>query len=106
MFVRESTNIISCLHFTYKLPAESVSLNLNELRGTGITTIDLTEFTYAPELILPTDNRKYTDWDYLRYIQKNIEFIIPAGARSHRYNVGDWKDLKVTERHPDRKSVV
>ena len=87
----ESTNIISSLHLTYKLPSDSVKLDLAELKGTGITTVDLTEHPYAPELILPTD------WDYFRYIQKNIEFIIPAGARSHRYNVGDWKELKVTE---------
>lgn len=93
----ESTNIISSLHLKYKLPAESLSLNLNELRGTGITTVDLTEFTYAPELIYPTDNNKYTDRDYLRYIQNNMEFIIPAGARSHRYNVGEWTNLRIKE---------
>lgn len=91
-----STNIISSLHLTYKLPAESVSLDLNELRGTGITTVDLTEHPYAPELILPTDyHSKYTDTDYLKYIQKNVEFIIPAGT--HRYNVGDWSELHLIE---------
>ena len=95
----ESTKIISSLHLTYKLPAESAELDLTELKGTGIIKVDLTEHPYAPELKRPTIKRSSREEDRYAWerMQKNIEFIIPAGARSHRYNVGDWKELKVTE---------
>lgn len=99
----ESTNIISSLHLTYKLPAESAELNLTELKGTGITKVDLTEHPYAPELKRPTEiaNSNSGSRQEDRYawedMKKNIEFVIPGGARNHRYNVGDWKELKVTE---------
>ena len=98
-----STNIISSLHLTYKLPAESAELNLTELKGTGITKVDLTEHPYAPELKRPTEiaNSNSGSRQEDRYawedMKKNIEFVIPGGARNHRYNVGDWKELKVTE---------
>ena len=96
----ESANIISSLHLTYKLPAESTTLDLTELKGTGITTVDLTEHLYAPELKRPTiQNRssKEEDRSAWEYMQNNIEFIIPGGARSHRYNVGDWSELHLIE---------
>lgn len=99
----ESTNIISSLHLTYKLPAESAELNLTKLKGTGITKVDLTEHPYAPELKRPTEiaNSNSGSRQEDRYawedMKKNIEFVIPGGARNHRYNVGDWKELKVTE---------
>ena len=96
----ESTNIISSLHLTYKLPAKSAELDLTQLKGTGITKVDLTEHPYAPELKRPTiQNRssKEEDRSAWEYMQNNIEFIIPGGARSHRYNVGDWKKLRVKE---------
>ena len=96
----ESTNIISSLHLTYKLPAESAELNLTELKGTGITKVDLTEHPYAPELKRPTIRNRSSrevDWYAWEEMKKNIEFVIPGGARNHRYNVGDWKELKVTE---------
>lgn len=94
----ESTKIIADLHLTYKLPAESTTLNLTELKGTGITKVDLTEHLYAPELKRPTrNNNKEEDRQEWDSMQEYLEFTIPAGARSHRYNVGDWSKLHLIE---------
>ena len=94
----EDTKIIYDLHLTYKLPAESTTLDLTELKGTGITKVDLTEHLYAPELKRPTrNNNKEEDRQEWDSMQEYLEFTIPAGARSHRYNVGDWSKLHLIE---------
>ena len=75
--------------YIYKLPADSEKLDLSALEGTKVTKIDLTEHQYAPELI--------TGYNTLQYMIKNVDFVIPANAYKHRYNVGDWKKIPVME---------
>lgn len=84
------TNIINQIQYTYKLPAEITTLDLNIFEGTGVKKIDLTEHSYAPDLIVAKEN-------LFEDIQNNVEFLIPLGARSHRYNVSEWKKLRVVE---------
>lgn len=77
--------------YTYKLPANAENLDLSALVWTGVTKIDLTEHQYAPDLILPKGGKED------QYMKKQVEFIIPANAYKHRYNVGNWKEMHVIE---------
>ena len=77
--------------YTYKLPANAENLDLSALVWTGVTKIDLTEHQYAPDLILPEGGKEN------QYMKKQVEFIIPANAYKHRYNVGNWKEMHVIE---------
>lgn len=77
--------------YTYKLPANAENLDLSALVWTGVTKIDLTEHQYAPDLILPRGGKED------QYMKKQVEFIIPANAYKHRYNVGNWKEMHVIE---------
>lgn len=76
----------------YKLHADSLEFHMLHLRGTGMTVVDLTNHPYAP--ILDTEG---TEYDFREYVEENVEFIISAGTRKHRYNVGGWEKLRITE---------
>ena len=76
----------------YKLPADSLEFHMLHLKGTGMTVVDLTNHPYAP--ILDTEG---TEYDFREYVEENVEFIISAGTRKHRYNVGGWEKLRITE---------
>ena len=76
----------------YKLHADSLEFHMLHLKGTGMTVVDLTNHPYAP--ILDTEG---TEYDFREYVEENVEFIISAGTRKHRYNVGGWEKLRITE---------
>ncbi len=93
-----AANIPSNFQYTYKLPTDVEKIDLAMFDNTGVTTIDLTEFQYAPDIDETTwnsrDGRKYESLENLKY---NTLFLIPQGARSHRYNVGLWADFRIKE---------
>lgn len=83
------------LNYTYKVPADVLNLDLSIFVNTGVKIVDLSEHPYAPDLSWNRDNgNKY---EYLPILQKNTMFLIPPGARSHRYNAGDWQTLRIKE---------
>lgn len=83
-------NIPSEFQYTYKLPGDKDKLDLSLFDNTGVTAVDLTEFQYAPDT-------KETTSTFLRILEKNTIFLIPLGARSHRYNAGVWEKLRIKE---------
>lgn len=89
-----------------KVNSQAESFNLGSVVCCGVKKVDLTEFSYAPELISDLDSKSGRRGDVgsnldckdkWANVKNDIEFMIPAGARSHRYNVGDWKVLRVVE---------
>ena len=91
-------NIPSGLQYTYKVPGDKDKLDLSMFDNTGVTTVDLTEFQYAPDI----DETRWNSRESNRYIsldilERNTIFLIPLGAHSHRYNAGVWEKLRTKE---------
>ncbi|MCR5049691.1 MAG: leucine-rich repeat domain-containing protein, partial [Paludibacteraceae bacterium] len=108
--VFEGTEIIDNFNFVYKLPADSLCLHVSDISCTGVTKVDLSEHAYAPQLDLklgkfewkhpkPNDPRRSCSGDkcIIDDIKKSVEFIIPAGARKNRYDIGEWEKMHLTE---------
>lgn len=91
-------NIPVGFQYTYKVPGDKDKLDLSMFDNTGVTTVDLTEFQYAPDIDETIwDSGKGNKYTSLRILKKNTLFLIPQGARAHRYNTGIWEDFRIKE---------
>lgn len=91
-------NIPIGFQYTYKLSANNEKIDLGIFDNTGVTTIDLTEFQYAPDIDETIwDSGKGNKYTSLRILKKNTLFLIPQGVRAHRYNTGIWEDFRIKE---------
>ena len=95
-FDYRNTALLSTIDYTYKVPADSVNIEISRFLGTGVKKIDLLAHPYAPNLTNTSVGYDYYTNFYNKF-QQEVICLIPNGARKHRYNTGEWKKLRVVE---------
>ncbi len=94
-FDSQNIALLSTIDYTYKVPADSLNIEIASFIGTGVKKIDLLAHPYAPNL-----TNTSTGYDYSKFynkFQQEVICLIPNGSRKHRYNTGGWQELRVVE---------
>lgn len=102
-FDYENIELLSTIDYTYKVPADSLNIEIARFIGTGVKKIDLLAHPYAPNLTnTSTGFRSDFYWKFYDKFQQEVVCLIPNGARKHRYNTGEWEKLRVVEQGAKR----